>query len=92
MYAKRKQVHMSLCCSLLQVPKFLYTAQNVLQYHTSRDNVVATLVPYNHVGPNIHSQRGTCINGLFWPPIEPKTGSGFSPISSYWFIRRIAQV
>ena len=36
--------------------------------------------------------RGTCIKGLFWPPLEPKTESCFSPISSYWFIRRIAQV
>ena len=32
-----------------------------------------------------------CIKGLFWPPLEPKTESCFSPISSYWFIR-IAQV
>ena len=37
-------------------------------------------------------QRGTCIKGLFWPPLEPKTESCFSPISSYWCIRRIAQV
>ena len=37
-------------------------------------------------------KRGTCIKGLFWPPLEPKTESCFSPISSYWFIRRIAQV
>ena len=29
------------------------------------------------------SQRGTCIKGLFWPPLEPKTESCFS---SYWFI------
>ena len=35
---------------------------------------------------------GTCIKGLFWPPLEPETESCFSPISSYWFIRRIAQV
>ena len=37
-------------------------------------------------------QRGTCIKGLFWPPLEPKTESFFSLISYYWFIRRIAQV
>ena len=37
-------------------------------------------------------QRGTCIKRLFWPPLEPKTESCFSPISSCWFIRRIAQV
>ena len=36
-------------------------------------------------------QRGTCIKGLFWPPLEPKTKSCYSPISSYWFVRRIAQ-
>ena len=36
-------------------------------------------------------QRGTCIKGLFWPPLEPKTESYFSPISSSWFVR-IAQV
>ena len=35
-------------------------------------------------------QRGTCIKGLFWPPLEPKTESCFSPIPSYSFIRRIA--
>ena len=27
-------------------------------------------------------QRGTCIKGLFWPPLEPKTESCFSPNSS----------
>ena len=37
-------------------------------------------------------KRGTCIKGLFWPPLEPKTESCLSPISSYWFIKRIAQV
>ena len=30
--------------------------------------------------------------GHFGPPLEPKTESCFSPISSDWFIRRIAQV
>ena len=38
------------------------------------------------------NKRGTCIKGLFWPPLEPKTESCFSLISSCWFIRRIAQV
>ena len=28
-------------------------------------------------------ERGTCIKGLFWPPLEPKTENCFSPISSY---------
>ena len=37
-------------------------------------------------------ERGMCIKGLFWPPLEPKTESCFSQISSYWSIRRIAQV
>ena len=37
-------------------------------------------------------QRGTCIKGLIWPPLEPKTESYFSSISSYWFIRRMIQV
>ena len=32
------------------------------------------------------------LKGLIWPPLEPKTESCFTPISSYWFIRRIAQV
>ena len=36
---------------------------------------------------------GVRIKGLFWPPPpEPITESCFSPISSYWFIRRIAQM
>ena len=39
-----------------------------------------------------NNERGMCIKGLFWPPLEQKTENGFSPISSYWFIRRIAQV
>ena len=37
-------------------------------------------------------QRGMCIKGIIWPPVEPKSKSCFSPISSDWFIRRIAQV
>ena len=37
-------------------------------------------------------QRGMCFKGLFWHHLEPKTESCFSPISSYWFVRRIAQV
>ena len=36
--------------------------------------------------------KGTCIKELFWPPLGPKTENCFSPISSYWFIRGIAQV
>ena len=39
-----------------------------------------------------YCKRGTCIKGLFWPPLEPKTESCFTSISSYWFVRRIAQV
>ena len=31
------------------------------------------------VPPN--TQRGMCIKGLFWPPLEPKTKNCFSPIS-----------
>ena len=41
---------------------------------------------------NPQHERGACIKGLFWPPLEQKTESCFSPISSYWFIRGIAQV
>ena len=37
-------------------------------------------------------QRATCIKGLIWPPMEPKTESCFSPISFDWFIRRITKV
>ena len=33
-----------------------------------------------------------CIKGLFWPPIRPKNKNCFSPISSYKFIRTIAQM
>ena len=35
---------------------------------------------------------GTCIKGLFWPSLEPKTENCFSPISFDWFIRRITEV
>ena len=41
---------------------------------------------------HVAAQRGTCIKGLFWPRVEPKTEICFSLISSYWFVRRIAQV
>ena len=37
-------------------------------------------------------QRGTCIKGLIWPPLEPKTENCFSQISFDWFIRRITEV
>ena len=37
-------------------------------------------------------ERGTCIKGLIWPPLEPKTESCFSPMPSYWLIRRVAHV
>ena len=32
---------------------------------------------------NVHeftNQRGACIKEVFWPPFEPKTENGFSPI------------
>ena len=35
---------------------------------------------------------GTCIKGLFLPPLEPKTENCFLPISFDWFIRRITEV
>ena len=38
------------------------------------------------------AQRGTCIKGLIWAPLEQKTESYFSSISSYWFISRMARV
>ena len=37
-------------------------------------------------------QRGTCIKGQIWPPLEPKIESCFSPISTNWFIRIMVQV
>ena len=40
----------------------------------------------------IRLQRGTCIKGLFWPPLEPKVENCFSPISFDWFIRKILEV
>ena len=38
------------------------------------------------------NERGTCIKGLFWPPLESKTENCFSPLSFDWFIRRITEV
>ena len=37
-------------------------------------------------------KRATCIKGLFWHLLEPKTENCFSPISFDWFIRRITEV
>ena len=35
----------------------------------------------------MNDERDTCIKGLFWRPLEPKTESCFSPISSCCFIK-----
>ena len=40
----------------------------------------------------VNMQRGTCIKGLIWPPLEPKTENFFSQISFDWFIRRMTEV
>ena len=37
-------------------------------------------------------ERGTCIKGLIWPPLEPKTENCFSQISFDWLIRRMTAV
>ena len=42
--------------------------------------------------PICQSERGTCIKGLIWPPLEPKTENCFSQISFDWFIRRMTEV
>ena len=34
----------------------------------------------------------TCIKGQIWPPLEQKTESCFSSISSNWFVRRMFEV
>ena len=61
--------------------------QKIFQVSTKQQSAIS-------ISPDVLIERGTCIKGLFWlwPPLEPKTESCFSPISSYWFIRRIAQV
>ena len=42
--------------------------------------------------PEASKERGTCIKGAFWPPLETKTENCFSPISFDWFIRRMIEV
>ena len=37
-------------------------------------------------------ERGTCIKGLKWPPLEQKTEICFSQISLNSFIRRMAEM
>ena len=45
------------------------------------------------VGENLFYGKGVrALRGYFGPSLEPKTESWFSPISSYWFVRRKAQV
>ena len=44
---------------------------------------------YQALGLLYKARRAICIKGLIWPPLEPKTASCFSPISSDWFIERI---
>ena len=41
---------------------------------------------------NVYSERGTCIKGLFWPPLESKIENCFSQISFDWFIRIMTKV
>ena len=41
---------------------------------------------------NKNLERSTVIKGLKLPPLEPKSESCFSPISSDWFIRRVTQM
>ena len=37
-------------------------------------------------------ERGMCIKGLIWPPLEPKTENCFSQISFDWFVRNMTEV
>ena len=37
-------------------------------------------------------QKGMCIKGLNWPPLELKTENCFSQISFDWFVRRMTEV
>ena len=48
------------------------------------DGADSTFSEYGHVA----YQRATCIKGIIWTPLEPKTENCFSPISPYLFIRR----
>ena len=65
--------------------------ENVMKYQTESE--LGEILKVNIDLCQIYMfKRGTCIKGLFWPPLEPKTESCLSPISSYWVIRRIAQV
>ena len=41
--------------------------------------------------PSEH-ERGACIKGLFWPPLESSTENCFSSISFDRFIRRLTEV
>ena len=40
----------------------------------------------------VHSEKATCIKGLFWLPYEAKYKICFSPICSYKFIRAITDL
>ena len=40
----------------------------------------------------VFTQRGMCIKGLIWPPLEPKAENCFSQISFDWFIRRMTEM
>ena len=45
-----------------------------------------------HARPKDSLKGVHALRGYVGPPLEPKTESCLSPISSYWFIRRIAKV
>ena len=64
--------------------------QSVRRPHDAAFDHGSSLFQCLHIACSI--ERGTCIKGLFWPPIEPKTENCFSTISFDWFIRRITDV
>ena len=70
-----------LYCQAMKAQAYTHTHLSLFCLHTQSMDVV-----------DYSGQRGTCIKGLFWPPIEPKTENCFSPISFNWFIRRITEV
>ena len=93
------QTDQSLCKSLkysmtvkLLIEHFLeflslkVAAQARLSLHLSKRHIVG-----NHMS-RLNFERGTCIKGQIWPPLEPKTESCFSPISPNWFMRRMVKV
>ena len=80
------------CCLLITFANSLDPVEQIcLKVIHKAQNNVKDSKGLNHGHVQMY-QRGTCIKGLKWPPLEQKSKICFSQISLDLFIRRMAEV